>query len=155
MAAEDRRLAPRYRDGLPGTWDRLECRGSPYNQGDIVLSDCLASHILGSLALLLRASSKARTPVSDFLASDLFRFLVLPLGAAGLCVVVKLIVAAVKRNRPGPDVFSVWIELTVASVLNLLTVATDVAREVGRKLSTCMRHQRQGITGRPPLCRAC
>jgi hypothetical protein len=24
-----------------------------------------------------------------------------------------------------------------------------------RKLSTCMRHQRQGITGRPPLCRAC
>jgi hypothetical protein len=24
-----------------------------------------------------------------------------------------------------------------------------------RKLSTCMRHQRQGITGRPPLCRVC
>jgi putative transposase len=29
------------------------------------------------------------------------------------------------------------------------------APDPARKLSTCMRHQRRGITGQPPLCRVC
>jgi hypothetical protein len=35
-----------------------------------------------------------------------------------------------------------------------LSVAVPIERR-HRKLSTCMRHQRQGITGQPPLCRVC
>jgi hypothetical protein len=68
--------------------------------------------------------------LSDYLASSLFRFVALPLGAVGVGVIVKLTVALVKRQSPGPEVFSVWLELMIGCLFNLVGVATEVARKV-------------------------
>jgi hypothetical protein len=73
---------------------------------------------------------KGKGVLSDYLASSLFRFVALPLGAAGVGVIVKLTVALVKRHSPGPEVFSVWVELMIGSLFNLVGVATEVARKV-------------------------
>jgi hypothetical protein len=68
--------------------------------------------------------------LSDYLASSLFRFVALPLGAAGVGVIVKFTVARVKGHSSGPEVFSVWLELMIGSLFNLVGVATEVARKV-------------------------
>jgi hypothetical protein len=70
------------------------------------------------------------SPYFTRLCSSLFRFVTLPLGAVGVGVIVKLTVALLKKESPGPEVFSVWLELMIGSLFNLVGVATEVARKV-------------------------
>jgi hypothetical protein len=61
------------------------------------------------------------------LASDLFRYVVLPLAAAFLASWVKFFIAGVRRRVRTAELWSVWLELMIVSLVNLLTAASDAA----------------------------
>jgi len=62
-----------------------------------------------------------------FLATDIFRFIIAPAVAAGLGCWVKYRVADNQGRPITPELFSVWIELKVASMISLLIAISDVA----------------------------
>jgi hypothetical protein len=70
--------------------------------------------------------------VSEFLAGDFFRFIGLPISAAVLGCWVKYFMARLRTEPITAEVFSVWLELTIVSLFNLLTAASQAAIEASK-----------------------
>lgn len=67
---------------------------------------------------------------AQYLASESFRLLHLPVMAALAVCLVKCSIALVRGRSITLEDFSIWIELMLVSAANLVTVASDAAKQI-------------------------
>lgn len=67
--------------------------------------------------------------MTAFLASQVFRLLLVPLAIASLGCFIRYFTKKLRRHKISAEVFIVWPELIIAALFNLLILISDTAEE--------------------------